>query len=328
MSNMIFETKIHDMILERLTPVAQVVAALQENGAGFNEAELTKLIKAELAKVKPAETTIILRDMKGAEKKLTGAHPKAKAALMLLQQPRIDDCNMYIWGEAGSGKTTLAEQIAEAMGLKLYFTGAALTKFDLLGFMLPSDVVIETGFMNAWINGGVFLLDDADRSCPKALAMLNMALANGKCDFSNTGQGMIDRHPECYIIFTGNTPMTGANAKYSAASKVDSATRDRFMFVRVDMDNKHELKITPNQEWTKRVQKVRATVKKLGGNIERIVEVTMRASFLGAPLLKAGMSQADVEESVLFKGAGTDVTKAVYAQAGEPSKEVGELTGY
>jgi hypothetical protein len=325
MSNFAIETIIHDMVIERLTPVAEIVSNLVEKGAGFDAEQLEPMVRDIVDQMGAQKVEIVLRDLNGAEKKVKGEHPEMPYALMMLQQPRIQDCNIVIWGEKSSGKTTMAEKIAAALDLDYYYSGAALTKFDLLGYQLPNGDTISTPFMEAWTKGGLFLLDDADRSNPQAISMINMALANGKCDFSNAGIGMQERHKDCYIVFTANTPMTGGNAQYSTAAKIDGATRDRFTFIEVNIDEKHELKITPNTDWTKRIQNLRKQVKKIGGNIENIVDATMRSSFLGATLLKAGMTQERVEEACVFKGAGKDVKTQVYSLAGEPAKKKGEL---
>ena len=112
--------------------------------------------------------------------------------------------------------------------------------------------------------------------------------------------------------------MNGQDAKYSAASKQDAAFRDRFTVHYLALDEAFELTVTVNKKWTQRVQAIRAACVKIGGNVDQLVMASMRASIQGASLLAAGLSQADVEEAVIFKGAGVDVTTLVYSTVGAP----------
>ena len=119
--------------------------------------------------------------------------------------------------------------------------------------------------------------------------------------------------------------MTGQDSRYNAASKQDDAFRDRFVFVAMELDEAFETAITPNTEWTNRVQRIRAAVNQIGGNVERLVMCSMRASFNGAALIAADVAQNVVEEMIIFKGASPDVIQMVYSKAGQPSKAKGKL---
>ena len=152
------------------------------------------------------------------------------------------------------------------------------------------------------------------------MAMMNQALANGWCEFSGTDQGSIARHHKCYIMMNGNTPLTGKSGQYSAATKFDEATRDRFQFVEIMLDEKFEMDVCNNRNWTLRVQKIRKAVKDIGGNVQNIIMCSMRASKQGACLLAAGDCQHETEESVIFKGAGDTVKNMVYAKVGKAKK--------
>jgi hypothetical protein len=132
------------------------------------------------------------------------------------------------------------------------------------------------------------------------------------------GLGLIKRHENTIVIITANTAMNGQDKRYSAASRQDAAFRDRFVFLFMPLDETFELSITPDSNWTKRVQAIRAAATELKGNVEQQVMATMRASFQGAALIAQGMSPESVEECVIFKGCSAEVKSMVYARAGNP----------
>ena len=205
-----------------------------------------------------------------------------------------------------------------------------MSKYDLLGYRLPSGEVVRTPFMDAWERGGVIILDDNDRSDPRAMSCLNASLANGKCDFSNSGQGIIERHPDCIVIITGNTPMNGQDMRYNTAAKQDGALRDRLLFWELSLDENLERSIASNDDWALRVQKIRKAANDIGGNVSNQILTTMRASIQGsASLFEAGiLTQAEIEESIIFKGASEDTKQQIYSAVGEPSLLPNEIINF
>ena len=132
--------------------------------------------------------------------------------------------NMYLVGPAGSGKTTIATQAAEALGLPFYSTGAV---------GMASQLYMETDLYRAYVNGGVFLFDEVDASSAQALLAFNAILAN---DIAAFPCGTVKRHPDFVVIAAANTFGNGADAQYIGRNQLDSAFLDRFMFVTMDYD--------------------------------------------------------------------------------------------
>jgi cobaltochelatase CobS len=143
-------------------------------------------------------------------------------------------------GPAGSGKSTMAMQVAE--DLDLSFSSVSCTKQmsvnALLGFISINGVYIPTQFRDAFQNGKVFLLDEIDAADPNVLLCLN-TIENGFISFPD---GIIKKHPNFRLIATSNP--ADAHATYTGRSKLDFSTLDRYFHIILDRDPELELSLT------------------------------------------------------------------------------------
>lgn len=203
--------------------------------------------------------------------------------------------NIYLTGPAGSGKTTAAKNCADALGVDFYFTGAIASEFKLTGFINANGKIVSTEFRKAYEKGGLFLFDEIDGSFPQAVLAFNAALANDYMDFPDK---RIKRHKNFYCIAAANTYGQGADRQYVGRNQLDAASIDRFVFVNWRYDEELERKLSDNDNWVDYVQSVRKAIE----NKEVRHIVSPRASFFGAELLRNGITQEFVEESVLWKG--------------------------
>lgn len=256
----------------------------------FAEAEtsMLALISERLASL---ETTVkhevVLKDVNGAVRELgENVHPQF-ATLLKAAQARGPDghhVNILLAGEASSGKTTAARQIAKALGRDWHFNGAISMPHEMLGFVDAGGTYHGTAFRTAYEHGGVYTFDEVDRCDPVALLAVNPHLANGVAQFPDR---QVTRHKDCLIICTANTWGTGGTADYVGATKLDAAFLDRFgVRIRWNIDEDFERAIADNRDWVKRVQKARATAKAAGLK----VLISVRASITGAALIAAGFS--------------------------------------
>lgn len=220
--------------------------------------------------------------------------------------------NVYLYGPAGSGKTTLAEKCAQAFMLKAYYAAKVESEYQLLGFKDAKGETVRTQFREAYEHGGVFLFDELDGSSPSAVVALNMALANGVCPFPD---GMIPRHPDFKCIGAGNTKLTGANRQYAGRNQLDAASIDRFAFIEFGYDDELERALATDATWCGYVQAVRAAVADRGLNHL----VTPRATYDGCKLLAKGMDWDTVAGMVIYKGLD-DATRTQIEQAIDYSK--------
>jgi cobaltochelatase CobS len=172
---------------------------------------------------------------------------------------------VYLYGPAGSGKNHVLQQVAEELGLKFYFTNSVQQEYKITGFIDAGGVFHETEFYKAWVNGGLFFLDEMDASIPEVLTLLNAALANGYFNFDNVGK--VDAHPDFRVVAAGNTVGTGADEQYVGRMQLDQATLDRFLFIEFDYDRNIELAIAKgNEELVNFVRDLRKQAKKEGIN--------------------------------------------------------------
>lgn len=213
----------------------------------------------------------------------------------------------FMVGPAGSGKTTLAQQVAEVLKLKFYCESRVTSEFKLLGFIDAAGHVVRTQFREAYEHGGVFCFDEVDASDPDALTAFNSALSNGYCAFPDK---LVTRHKDFRAIAAGNTFGRGADRQYVGRTQLDAATLDRFAIFEVEYDEQLELSISGNAEWARYVQSIRAAV--VRAQVRHIV--SPRASIDGAKLLAAGMSREQVQESCIWKGLDRQNRERVVAE--------------
>ena len=272
---------------------------------GLNESQIKDLIRDEAERVVRDEFTqppreLVLRTDTGSKTLPAEArHSVFDDVLMYTAQRE----SVYLVGPAGSGKTTLAKQVANAVDLPFYSTGALVMKHELEGFIDPHGNYVETEFYKAFKHGGVYLFDEIDGSSPAAVLAFNGHMANGVASFPC---GMVERHPDFVVIAAANTYGNGADRQYVGRNQLDAASLDRFAFVEMGYDEAMETELSGDAVWTAHVQRIRAAINEL--KIRHIV--SPRASIKGARMLAAGMDQASVEQAYIWKGLGeSDIEK-------------------
>lgn len=140
------------------------------------------------------------------------------------------DIPVFLSGAAGTGKNVICKQIAEAMNIDFYFTNAVTQEYQLKGFIDANGTYHETQFYKAFVNGGLFFLDEMDGSIPETLIILNAAIANRYFDFPT---GKVEANPNFRVIAAGNTVGTGADIEYTGRFQLDASSLDRFALVHV-----------------------------------------------------------------------------------------------
>lgn len=132
---------------------------------------------------------------------------------------------IYLFGPAGTGKTTFAMEIAKDLNLPCYIQGTTNDIFALQGIKLPNGEYIKSNVQKAVEGGGVLLLDECDSYPEDVQTWFNSLLANRKISFTNCGT--IEAHKDLVIIGAGNTNGNGQNDKY-LRQQFDAAFLNRF----------------------------------------------------------------------------------------------------
>ena len=223
--------------------------------------------------------------------------------------------NVWLYGPAGTGKTTAAEQVAAVLGRTFHFNGALDSEHKLLGFTDAQGRIVSRPFRKAWTEGGVYLFDEVDASLPQALLAFNAALANGIVDFPD---GAVRKHPDFVCIAGANTIGQGATVEYNGRYKPDAAFVDRFAMIRWDVDETLERTLALGKiedqalgaKWIDLVQKVRRKVAS-EGSVKHVV--SPRASIGGCALLHAGFTWDEAIDARLRKGLDKAVWDRVSA---------------
>ena len=209
------------------------------------------------------------------------------------------DIPTMLVGPAGSGKNVCIKQVADALGLEMYYTNNVSNEFKVTGFVDAGGVYHETEFYKAFRNGGVFFLDEIDSSDPSALIILNSAISNGYVTFPHE---KVERHPDFRCIAAANTWGNGRDFQYVGRNALDAASLDRFVSFRFDYDESLEKALFPNDRILRFVWEARKTA--FENQIRHIFSTrTIKYAY---EMEEAGFDLDTIIRSVVIKGMNAD----------------------
>lgn len=214
---------LEEVLLEGLKPsiVEMVNDYLSENGMA-------------LRKVQVIVNDIVKHEISGL------FHKDFEKVLKLVN----NDIPTMLVGPAGSGKNVCIKQVADALGLYMYYTNNVSNEFKITGFVDAGGVYHETEFYKAFKNGGLFFLDEIDSSDPSALIILNSAISNGYFTFPHE---KVEKHSNFRCVAAANTWGNGRDFQYVGRNALDGASLDRFVSFSFDYDESLEKALYPNQ---------------------------------------------------------------------------------
>jgi hypothetical protein len=250
-----------------------IKSALKSSGTGnVNMADLRKAVNDELSLRKITENDLsksLLAWLNSSRKvnltinKMLGVTLTKEVKASTLERPLVQLVlsdlmarnNVYLYGGAGTGKTYLAEQIAEMLG----WTAVTLncnqftSPLDILGgqtitgyqdgkvAMAWSNEIMEENGTITKVDGCVLILDELPKIDPNTAGILNEALAKVK-DFKydeatktykkptiRNGKNKVLPLGNLFVIATGNVPLNTIDPDYEANFKQDLSLQDRFI---------------------------------------------------------------------------------------------------
>lgn len=285
------------------TPDVQAALAVLAGAFGpqIDRGEIETMVKEAVSNVVYPTRTVIEKT-NGERKELSGAqHYKLGDVITALMAEE----HVLMVGPAGTGKSTIAEQAAEALGLASYSISLSpqTPASQLVGYMQATGEYVRSLFREAYEKGGVFHFDEMDNAHPSVLAVINAALANGQMAFPDK---MVKRHSDFRAVASANTYGRGANRSYVGRQAIDAATLDRFSVETVDVDEslENELCHSVGLE-TAQVERVLKFVRKIRKNVEihkMPLVISPRASMGMVRLLQAGRSWESAVDARVRRG--------------------------
>ena len=143
--------------------------------------------------------------------------------------------NVMLVGGAGTGKTTLAKDLAKDMlgfGYKIISCSQWTSPVEIIGGQTMEGYK-EGKMIEAWRDGNILILDEIAKLDPNTAGLLNDALAEtqkpaSKAIIENARGDKFPKHPNFACIATTNVYPNGESTVYGANNKQDLSLLDRF----------------------------------------------------------------------------------------------------
>ena len=227
---------------------ADVLKATVENGTF--EKEFDKILAPAIRKAAEeiTATKVVVERHDGTKVDIDSCHEVFPS---VIKRASVG-LNVMLVGRAGTGKTAIAYQVAEALNLPFSSVSctAGMGEAELRGRLLPVEgggwEYMSSDFVRIYEGGGVFLFDEIDAADSNTLLFINQALANGRFNLDIRRENtLVKRHKDFVCIAAANTFGNGGTFEYAGREKLDESTLDRFRagVVEVGYDEKLEKKL-------------------------------------------------------------------------------------
>ena len=140
---------------------------------------------------------------------------------------------VYIWGETGTGKTSMIKQYC-------YETHRPRIRMNMRGDITSDIFVGRRGLRDGetyWIDGLLIIamergyvlnIDEPDYAPSEIMARLNSVLDSGKLVLDEDDGRVVTADPDFQVIFSGNTPgLIDMTTVYSGTQPINAAIRNR-----------------------------------------------------------------------------------------------------
>lgn len=270
-----------------------MMEAMQMIGGGaIDVAKVEAIVKEQIrvATLPKVQTIEVKLPTKDEVKKLGQQHYLFQDVL----ESVADNSYVLLKGDAGSGKTYGAVQIAKALDLdyRIFSFTNEISLSRCVGYMDAMGNYVKTSIREMYENGGLLILDEFDAMNPNVAVSLNNMLSGDEYTFPDA---VVSKHDDFRVIACTNTFGNGADKDYSSRNKLDKATLDRFD-EKFDWgyDEDLEIAIFGNTDATKAVLAIRKNAKNLG------ITITPRRTKSVNKMVNRGVSlKVAVERAIL-----------------------------
>ena len=217
-------------------------------------AQLSPEVKDFIDKTKSTTITVLNMQTPTQQKATTSQTSKQRALFYVILSDFAAKNNVYLYGPAGTGKTYIAKEVAEAVGY-------ATITINCNQFTAPLEIIggqtidgyQEGKLIQAWSNldlgtnprtnqpyeGALLLIDELPKLDPNTAGVMNDALSsvkdpeevsNGKVIPKTIPNGRNEKMPlkNFFAIATGNTLLLRPDPNYTANFAQDASLQDRF----------------------------------------------------------------------------------------------------
>lgn len=139
--------------------LAEAVDGIAVQMAGVFNAVVPELVQDGIRELRPLSIMVADRPAITVER----SHKALPDVLLMV----ANGTSPFLVGPAGSGKTTLAEQVATCLNRPFYMASRVTSEYKLVGFVDANGKTVRTQFREAYEHGGVFLFDEVDASDPR-----------------------------------------------------------------------------------------------------------------------------------------------------------------
>jgi len=214
--------------------LAGVLRKVLSRPAGVDEAAVNAIIERKLAVALQGLAPHRIVVSQAGEVTLTDCvHPMFESVLREIAAGN----NVLLVGPAGTGKTTLAGHVAQALKRQhsiLHFSGG-MSEADITGRLLPVKEgmtfdFVESDALRCYSEGNALItFDEIDRADSNTLTCAHAPLSNGHWFVQARFKApLVDRGENVGFIATANTWGSGADRMYVGANQLDAATLNRW----------------------------------------------------------------------------------------------------
>lgn len=281
-----------------------MMEAMQMIGGGaIDVAKVEEIVKEQIriATIPKVQTIEVKLPTKDEVKKLGQQHYLFQDVL----ESVADNSYVLLKGDAGSGKTYGAVQIAKALALdyRIFSFTNEISLSRCVGYMDAMGNYVKTSIREMYENGGLLILDEFDAMNPNVAVSLNNMLSGEEYTFPDA---VVPKHEDFRVIACTNTFGNGADKDYSSRNKLDKATLDRFdEKFNWGYDEDLEIAIFGNTDATKAVFAIRKNAKDLG------ITITPRRTKAVNKMVNRGVSLKDAVQRAILCEYKSDQQRAM-----------------